>query len=192
MRRRLVHLLTALSLLLCAAAFVLWVRSYIRLDVVGRTSMWPEGANWYWRNWHFRSADGGLRLMSDGFLINSPTFADQWAQEVGQGYWRAYEPGEMGPREPFPGNLWFDFWSQRRGSDRPGPEVIYSDRLNVRVPYWLPVLLTATAPLFLFLRRRRNRSRVRDNLCSACGYDLRATPTLCPECGQVPTPSTTP
>jgi hypothetical protein len=50
-------------------------------------------------------------------------------------------------------------------------------------PYWLAVIATAPVPVARaakWMRRRRRRSK---GLCLACGYDLRMTPELCPECG---------
>jgi hypothetical protein len=52
------------------------------------------------------------------------------------------------------------------------------------VPYWLTSMLLLLPPLKVTeagLRRRRCRRR--RGLCTACGYDLRASRDRCPECG---------
>jgi hypothetical protein len=60
------------------------------------------------------------------------------------------------------------------------------------VPYWLALGATAPLPAFaawLVVRRRR---RARRRSCANCGYDLRATPDRCPECGQSVRPARPP
>jgi hypothetical protein len=53
----------------------------------------------------------------------------------------------------------------------------------IAIPYWLIFLLTAPWPAWWFVRQRKRNARRLAGLCEHCGYDLRASPDRCPECG---------
>ena len=57
------------------------------------------------------------------------------------------------------------------------------------IPCWIVAAATAVLPLYWTALRLRSYQRGRERrsagLCQACGYDLRATPQRCPECGRV-------
>jgi hypothetical protein len=153
MTRRLLHLLTALSLLLCLAACVLWVRSFWLF----------EGWCWFDANHHYfqlSSIKGAVWLhriapVPTGFNIRPRFF--RIPLTVG-----SVPPTTLG-------------FHVSRAS--PG-------QWTVAVPYWSIFLLTALAPATDAARRVSARyRRVRPGACRHCGYDLRATPERCPECG---------
>jgi hypothetical protein len=53
------------------------------------------------------------------------------------------------------------------------------------VPLWPFLVLTAVLPALWTIRFIRSRRRNSAFCCAHCGYDLRATPDRCPECGTV-------
>jgi hypothetical protein len=55
---------------------------------------------------------------------------------------------------------------------------------NIRVPFVALVLILSLPPLFYYRARRAQRP-AKPGHCRACGYDLRATPERCPECGLI-------
>lgn len=54
---------------------------------------------------------------------------------------------------------------------------------QMHLPYWPFIALTAILPLRQFRRGRRAAYRLKHDLCTECGYDLRASTGRCPECG---------
>jgi hypothetical protein len=100
-------------------------------------------------------------------------------------YWRRLDDERLRPHLAYnvPPHNWLGFGAEEQVRGNRGRSDTYK---QLALPVWLPLALTVVAPsawLALHLRRRRRRAR---NLCVHCGYDLRASPERCPECGTVP------
>jgi len=97
----------------------------------------------------------------------------------------------MGNGRPSANWLWEvgDFAVARRSypyASRSGRAPYLSVDTSLYLPYWLIILIciVPSAWWLLVLRQKRLRAaRALNGRCLSCGYDLRATPERCPECG---------
>jgi hypothetical protein len=165
-RRILPNALTLLSLLLCLCGVVFWIRSHTHGDVLYRHAQ----------------ATGCLEINSLGGLLEVCWGTHRVAFHPPDGWESTFWPFARrspyivgGLRSRFAG---FDF---RRVRIAGGGTLI--DTTVITVPWWLicvVVGLPALARAPALVRRWRRRLH---GLCIECGYDLRATPDCCPECG---------
>jgi hypothetical protein len=200
MKRRVLNLLTAGSLLLCVAVVVLWARSASRRDNLWFCSR--EGG----RLWWFESAPGRVAVRTAaGWPAAAPVrrTSAPAAAEIGALVLANERPAVM-TRDNVQRSLGVSVqeWRDRRNwlllrhgtvvtTDDPtaterefGPPMRYAELV---LPHWMLAMVTAVPSLAVWvaarLRSRRARLRARHGVCPACGYDLRATPDRWPECG---------
>jgi len=186
-----------LSLSLCVAMAVMWVRSY----------WWVDSLDYYGAPNESRSEKGIVSLDS---ARGSVVYFSSWVTPFPGGNRTSYAGfthdgrdlrtddiygGDRDLiRELFQDGAWhhmgllYSRYLAPLGDEDHGTlNVPGSYETWIVIPYWLPTLLFAILPGFMSfstLRRRLLlRYRRRHGLCIHCGYDLRATPKRCPECG---------
>jgi hypothetical protein len=182
--RRLVNLLTLLSLLLFAATVALWVLSYSLRPGVSRVGFDRRGVvlndgsvQSYWLK-RFELVEvphpSGVPVAAPGKPL------PYLAEPLG---WHFAAPGKE-LWSPASRDLLVRPLATLSGGAVPHPGVIEGGGFEISL--WPLAALTALLPALRLARCYRSamaRRRTAKSLCPRCGYDLRATPGRCPECG---------
>jgi hypothetical protein len=154
----------ALSLAFCATSAVFYMRSldwhYYQQRSSHRTQV---GSRIYSADWR----PGYIQI----WRIGPPPFRSEPQADDGLVGWNHYVgcPGIH--------ILWFTDSLQPPSPSKWG---------MLEISFWWIMIATFLFPVATLARIfLRNRERPK-NYCGSCGYDLRATPNRCPECGTVP------
>jgi hypothetical protein len=168
-KRRLATLAAGASLVLCIAAAVLWLTSYRTTVAIARLQTLPASDRYAQFNPRAMTRMAMLRCRrgSISLLWNE--------QPSGLPFEDAGWSFVTTPSPKIDSNLRNSFRFAARTEDFPDGR-----SLIVVFPAWLLTLVALALPAVWFPRWRRRRDEGR---CVSCGYDLRATPNRCPECG---------
>ena len=213
MRRRVLNLLAALSLLLCVGVAVSWVTSYR----VGHKPLDefpdPRAAVGHWHGvaWFVvptrRSEVNGPQVNPFPPKALGPGEASTWSfggtvtKPSPDGNLLRIEGIEL---DETPTRRWFRAarmdeataamrvagiaWRTGRRAVGPvdteaTPTATFQGWASLAVPHAYLLAATAVYPTWRLATWLRRRRHAHSGRCPACGYDLRATPGRCPECG---------
>ena len=175
MRRWLLNIFCVICLLGWAAACILWFQS----NLVVRLSrpLAPDRAMFQRlaviRNDHY----AGLQVGWIRHCEVSPEYL-AWTVDENDRPFRSYLSGETS---------WHNFHFSTAISDTPATSVRY---FYVTAPDWFLFVVLPVPAAWTLWRESCNSFREqryrRKGLCRTCGYDMRATPNRCPECGAAP------
>jgi hypothetical protein len=165
LKRRLFNFAAAISLVLCISIAVIVVRSFW-CDDYAQSRSDSSHDTWQFTVESIRGTMDVTVTRIPGRLpgASASSLPTHWSLVTDSPY-----QGKMYPRA-----LWFETQSSSIGLSGSG-----MGRLGVVIPDWILVLITGMGPALWFFGKRR----VSNGTCPTCGYDLRATPERCPECG---------
>jgi hypothetical protein len=185
LRRRIQVQFAAVMLLLAGLCALAWVLSIVAGGFIAR-NMYLDLSPTY--KHYIGSAavviDGGRLLFSSQHMTSAvepnPVIIDWTAQRLDKT--SSSIRGFDAPR--WLQAIGIDWrWQTQNPFPAAGPPAYVQRERHLSIPFWLLIVLTATAGWLLGRRNWIVRRRVINGQCPACGYDVRATPDHCPECG---------
>jgi len=177
MKRRLLNLLSVLSLLILTGLSVLWLRSYFYEDGLLWAVASPDEVTVWWPS--VASDTGALCVTVRAYTPSPGPFSMETRVLLNSLREQSHWYSQPADREDWAGNLRPVFAREERL--QPGRILRQG---YFRLPYWLLAAPAAVLPTLRLRAARRRRRRTTRGQCPACGYDLRATPGRCPECGE--------
>jgi hypothetical protein len=179
MKRWMFNFAAAMSLLLGALAFPTVIVSLF-LHLHFEIERWPEGRrdSTPSTRWFFAAVRGGGWIEMDDFKsANNVAEPQSGVLHIPLSH---YWLGLYALAKPETG---FEVWRFVLVYRYPLRNMTFT---RIQFPLWPVIALSLPLPSVWMLRRRRQMRREREGLCLICGYDLRATPDRCPECGSIP------
>lgn len=168
MKRRLLTAFSVVSLAVCVGVCAIWIASHRRCLGFGRQA---EHGAFDFEAWH---GSIGVVIHTDYVEWLAPNEPRWYIKSSAQGVptWTRN-----------PNFSLFNFLGFSAGQFHllDGPEETW-----LAAPCYSMVIAFGGVPLFHYRFRRTAAQISALGRCIACGYDLRATPERCPECGAVP------
>jgi hypothetical protein len=181
-RRWLFNFAAAVSGVVLVASISLWVRTWFASDIVERLDSYPSIAAPLGKRQITIASYGASLLVEIRYL--------DWRGPIGHPFKWYRLPAERGYVEavnwpaasPTQRRIYAPIGFSLLTEELPG--MPRSRALSI--PIWGLAALAAVLPVVWLIRWWRSGQAAPNGCCENCGYDLRATPTRCPECGAIP------